>query len=152
MNGIQFSVSPGNCWDNTLYNILRLLPLVMHKHPVIRRHVPPAVEKALLNNRNIVELINQTLLGAASHTIVNSSYPSPTVVLIRYPCQGTIRANKSSMVHENRTNELQTSNNSRQGNHDSPVLQRIQVGTETKPQSNGYIVPFSQKCSGQGVS
>jgi hypothetical protein len=76
----------------------------MHMHPVIRRHVTLAVEKVLLNNRNIAELINQTLIGAASHTIVNSSYTSPAVVLIRYPCQCTIRANKCSMVHENRTN------------------------------------------------
>jgi hypothetical protein len=111
-----------------------------------------AAEKALLNNRNIAELINQTLNGAASHTIVKSSYASPAVVLILYPCHCTIRANKCSMAHENRMNELQTSNNIRQGNHDSPVLQRVQVGSETKPQSNGYIGPFSQKCSGLGVS
>jgi hypothetical protein len=124
----------------------------MHMHPVIRRHVTLAVEKALLNNKNIAELINQTLIGATSHTIVNNSYTRPAVVLIRYACQCTIRANKCSMVGENRTNELQTSNNSRQGNHDSPVLQRVQVGSETKPQSNGYLRPFSQKCSGQGHS
>jgi hypothetical protein len=88
----------------------------------------------LLNNRNIQQLINQTLIGVASHTIAKISYTNPAVALVSYPCQCTIRANKCSVVHENKTNELKTSNNSRQGNHDSPVLQRVQVGSETKPQ------------------
>ena len=152
VTGIQFSsVSPGNCWDITLQYTASFPVRTAHAscHTTLRN---PCSWKALLNNRNIEQSINQTLIGAASHTIAKISYTSPAVALISYSCQCTIRANKCSMVHENKTNELKTSKNSRQANHDCPVLQRVQVGSETKPQSNGYKGLFSQKCSGLGVS